>query len=470
MTMKRVIFVAVLVILIAGNISVDAASTASSPAGEPWTLEHVDWYEGSHVGSHVSIAHHPKTGKAYISYYDSVNTALKMAHEVSPGTGNCGPGKAWECETVQSSTSVGKYTSIDVVYVPMNPVILSYTKIGISFYDASAQRLRYAECSESIMQDCTWLVYNVDDSGDVNMSVGQYSSLKFDRDNVPHIAYHIEYTPGLFDYGGFKYATQVGGAAGNCIPEGDWDCEVVDTSEYPQHGTHISLALYAGVSPRIAFYNAKFTGLETATRVSGDCTNSNWECEIIDDGYEDGTGVNHDVGKFASLAYSGMVPLYAYYDATAGKWKYAAYNSTFDGNCTNSLYDCYQGDSIGMISGEGHLGLSLAVDGQGLPVIVYMKVYTDGVKKLRVARPASAFGLEYGNCGDVPPGNLFQYWQCQTIDPGASYADEAEFAAVSVNPAGLATIAYSEYNSRDSELYLKVARQHFAVYLPFIKK
>ncbi len=52
----------------------------------------------------------------------------------------------------------------------------------------------------------------------------------------------------------------------------------------------------------------------------------------------------------------------------------------------------------------------------------------------------------------------------------ATYADAAEYAAVSVSPAGLATVAYSEHNKYDDEYYLKVAQQHYTVNLPQIMK
>jgi len=77
-------FICILVfILLASSINVDAAnlSASSLAANEPWSLEYVDRDEGAGVGTHVSIAHHPKTGAAYISYYDAKNGDLWMAHE-----------------------------------------------------------------------------------------------------------------------------------------------------------------------------------------------------------------------------------------------------------------------------------------------------------------------------------------------------------------------------------------------------
>ena len=140
------------------------------------------------------------------------------------------------------------------------------------------------------------------------------------------------------------------------------------------------------------------------------------------------------------------------------------------GNCDADFeWSCYFLDIVE--KPLGHIGLSLAVDGQGYPIIAYMDASEDvAPKNLKIARPAPAYGLEVGNCGDVPPGELFQYWQCSFIDTGNAYVDEAGYAAVSVNPAGLVTIAYSECNSYDDESYLKVAEQYFTINLPLISK
>ena len=111
---KRIFFIFFVLILLAGSIKVDAASTlaANPPANEPWTTEHVDWYPGSGVGTNVSIAHHPTTGIAYISYYDYLNNELWMAHEVDPGTGDCHNNDDWDCQLIDSDGDVGKYNSI----------------------------------------------------------------------------------------------------------------------------------------------------------------------------------------------------------------------------------------------------------------------------------------------------------------------------------------------------------------------
>jgi len=455
---RWIILIYIVALLFVTTLPVSAAEIEGSGASQPWKFEYVDWYEGSNVGTHVSIARHPLSGKLYISYYDSVNTALKMAHEVSLGTGNCGKNNSWMCETVDKDYDVGKYSSIDVVYIYTSNPILNHTKIGISFYDETKQRLRYATCNSGGLYTCKWQVYNVDDSSNEMVSIGQYSSLKFDSGNVPHIAY---YSQGPLFVSAVKYATYTGEGTGNCIEGGSWDCETIDSSAIaPDHGSHPSLDFPSGIKPSIAFYNAELGALELAIPGTVNaCSNPNWMCTTIDD--------NGDVGQYASLVYGHDPRMFAYYDATHLTVKYAEYVGS-GGNCTHSAYNCYAVDTVGAYSGTMD-PIFIDKDTEGKPIIAYMQSEEQGPTNLKIARPASSYGLLIGNCGDVPPGYLLLYWQCTNLDNGNSYADEAAFVAVSVSPSGLTDIAYSEYNNRDNEYYLKVARQQFGVYLPFIQ-
>ena len=64
---------------------------------------------------------------------------------------------------------------------------------------------------------------------------------------------------------------------------------------------------------------------------------------------------------------------------------------------------------------------------------------------------------------------MFLIWTCKTLD---SYGDTdmAEYVGVSLNPAGLATVAYSVDFHLDDQTFLRVAEQHFKIYLPLINK
>jgi len=471
MKIKRFLGVIAAFALILGTVSVNAAAPNALPANEPWVLSHVDWYQDAHLGAYTSIAHHPRSGRAYISYYDDVNTALKMAHEVAAGTGNCGPGNSWWCEIVQSSTSVGRYSSIAVAYVALDPPILSYTKIGISYYDASKQRLRYAQCVLHIGDSaCEWIAYNVDDSGEAEESYGRFSSLAFDSNAVPHIAYNWAWDFDLPnpDISGVKYASYVGEGTGNCIPDGSWDCTAVSLSmNYMDDGANCSLDFNFNDVAVISFYKADISALVMAVHQPGDGSicNNNWNCYLVDN--------SSDVGRFSSLhaqKYIGDASRIAYYDSVHKQVKFAEFVGT-GGNCTSNAFDCYTVDTTAEVYPTNFDPISMDVDAQGYPIIAFMNSSTESSPDyIEVARPAIAYGLPWGNCGDVRDGEMFQYWTCRTVDPPDSNINKGSFLSVDVAPSGLAAIAYAEQDLQRDGLYLKVAQQRFGVYLPMIKR
>jgi hypothetical protein len=461
MKTRRVLFAAVLLVFLTSLASVDPATTSGNTATEPWKQEYVDSAALSHVGTHVAIAHHPITGKAYISYYDAENTALKLAYQVTPGAGNCGPENNWQCDFIDSAYNVGQYSSIDVTArIEYGGYI---TKVGISYYDATKQRLRYAQGFPEL-GTLSWTISNVDDSPYEYESVGTFSTIKFDVNHDPQIAYHAE-VPSL-NYGFLKYASYAGPGIGTCLEGGDWDCEFVGHSTTDaSYGSYASMDIDMSGYITIAFYaNGDVVRAVHEMVAYPSCDNNDWACQTID--------FSHDVGRYVSFHGRQSVAdatRLVYYDLTAGVIKYAEFVG-WDGNCdADGEWSCYVVDVVG--KPPGHIGLSLAVDSQGYPIIAYMDASEEmGPANLKIARPAPAYGLEYGNCGDVPPGELFQYWYCSSIDNGNAYVDEADYAAVSVNPVGLATIAYSEFNSYDVEEYLKIARQYVTINLPLIGK
>lgn len=472
MNIKRFLGIFLAFSLILGTVSVNAAPQSTSIADELWVLAHVDWYEDAHVGAYASITHHPRTGRAYISYYDENATALKMAHEVTAGTGNCGPGNTWQCETVESGGSVGRYSSIAVTYVSLSPPILSYTKIGISFYNASKQSLRYAQCILHLTDStCAWEFNNVDDSGLVNEYLGKHSSLVFDAEGIPHIAYAYAWDQvnAWEDLSGVKYASYHGAGTGNCIPDGSWDCQFVDLGYNSlEFGVQLSLDFNMLGWPIISYYEAEKSALGLAIGSAGEgpeCENEEWSCYVVDN--------SHDVGRFSSLRAQKNINdkhMIAYYDSTQKAVMFAEYVGS-GGNCTSPLFDCYAVDQTPALYPVNFDPISMDIDAQGYPIIAYMNSVTEtSPDYIKVARPAAAYGLDHGNCGDVREGDLWQYWTCRTVDPPQSNINKGAFVSVDVAPSGLAAIAYSEQDLQGDGLYLKVAQQRYGVYLPMIRK
>ena len=111
------------------------------------------------------------------------------------------------------------------------------------------------------------------------------------------------------------------------------------------------------------------------------------------------------------------------------------------------------------------LGISIALDAAGYPIIAYQGQYNT----LKLARPLDALGLPpgAGNCG--PEVGLFRTWFCETLDqflqtPNPRFGD---YAAIAVNGSGLATIAYQGF-VRSTTGNLKVAWQRAQVFLPLV--
>ncbi len=471
MKIKASVFCILAFILLVGSINADAANVtiSGSPANEPWTKELVDAYDGAQVGTHVAIAHHPKTGATYISYHDAENGDLWMAYEVTPGKGNCPNNDDWQCVLVDDSDdNVGRYSSIDVTYVEGSSPSLSYTKIGIAYYNATKRSLKYAECIKTLVNPPTWTKYAVDAPGFSTESRGAYISMKFDNYNKPAIGYHARNSANSI-YGAVKVARYVESGGTGCNGGSPtWSCEIVDRiiddPNNTTHGSYVSIDFhYTGVL-FVAFFNSENNSLDYAwKRNDGTCSNPEWYCSTIDQG----PGRGKHISLHANDSINDAIKI-AYYDQSAGKIRYAERINTGDGNCTNPFFNCYAIDTVG--TPIGNYGLSMAIDRQGYPIIAYLDVSDDlAPAGLKIARPALAYGVGIGNCGDQLPGDLFQYWTCTGIDNGGAYSDEAEFVGVSVSPAGLATVAYSEYNNDADESYLKVAKQHYTIYLPVIK-
>ena len=468
MKVNRNIIIIIVSIFCMGVLNINAAMSAALPANEPWTIELLDETASNYYpGRYVSIAHHPITGAAYVSYYE--DGYLSVAYEVEPGTGNC-DNPDWNCRAVDYSNDVGMYSSIDVTWVPLIPAFLSYTKVGISYYDSEQKSLKYAEYRST---DPDWVIQEVDDSSlDANIR-GTFSSLKFTSNAVPMIGYHYFSSLPTPGFGGVKIAQYNSSGTGTgCAGEDgvNWDCWTIDSkSGYPDYGTHVSLDVDYGDTVQLAFYdsyNSELVWAYYAGFTTSPCANSVWNCSTLD-----GAGA---VGRFVSLHAPDNNTdklRFAYLDETTSwnKIKYAVMVGS-GGNCTNAAFDCFDVDTIG--DPVGNVGLDITVDKQGYPIIAYMDAYSSiSATKLKIARPAAAYGNSDGNCGEEPPGDLFLYWQCETIDKGyQDIVNEGAFAAVSVSPSGLATIAYYEEDEYNMLGRLKVAQQHYIAFLPLIVK
>ena len=207
-----------------------AVSASSSPAANArWFIDEID--TPGDTGQFPSVAINPLNDTTYVSYYDAANKTLRMAMNRGFGVGNCGPDNSWLCQTVDSTYGVGQYSSIAV-----HP---SSGEIGISYYDATNGRLKYAH--GKICATCSWSIDTIDQPLLFPTdNKGKYSSLKFNSSGVPYIAYYFEITSGVDSLMVAHYK----GSSGNCgvgAQSGKWQCDIIQTGEGAadniRHGT-----------------------------------------------------------------------------------------------------------------------------------------------------------------------------------------------------------------------------------------
>jgi hypothetical protein len=450
-------------------LQLTVASASNQAAASPWFVSWADKMTSADIGAYPAVAYSPVDGLPYISYYDAVNGHLMLASPWLSGSSNCGVGGNWWCRVVDgdgsngsSNDNVGTYSSIAFW---KSSSLAGYWKLGIAYYDSTGYgSLKYAVYSQNgILTRPNWSFVTISE-GSIFYQPGTYTSLKYTPDGTAKIAY---YAYSSFSNIGYLELATSGVSGGNCgvgTNAGKWQCDMVDSGSGTGVGKYASLDLRYDGALYIAYYDTVNKDLKYAwySGIGGTC-GTGYVCSTVDS-----TG---DVGMYASMSAPKSatdLPQIAYYDNTKGKLKYAIVSGSCGGAwCFNNI------DSIGA-GILGHVGISMAVDKNGIPTIAYENAYDDKAPSmLKIARPASAVGQFIGNCGDVPPGMLFQYWQCDTLDTagyGQGYVNVAAYTSVAVSSSGLATIVYFEtddYNLRNS---LKVAYQRLQSYLPLIIK
>lgn len=481
MNRKLFLFISLIVLLAlvlsaSGTALASPSVSSTSPATSPWFVGWADKTTSANVGSYPSIAYSPVDGLPYISYYDSVNGNLMLASPASGG--NCGPNNSWWCRVVDGDSSSSGKTNGDVGQFSSIAFWKGVTswKLGISYHNATSRALKVAVWTQTLLSG-SWTISTIasTDSSHSGNDVGAHTSLKFTSGGTPYIAYYSHiYSTGLSNYIGSLYIAQPVASGGTCgvgADVGKWDCDLVDFQTGTGMGQYASLGLGYNNVAYMSYYDASGANLRYAHYAgpgAGNCyAGSDYDCLAID--------LIGEVGISSSLTAprsSTDIPRIAYYDKTNGYLKYA-FPSGSGANCGSGAWFCGMVDSIGagIIS---HVGISMALDENGSPIIAYENAVDDlAPSRLNIARPAAAVDLLIGNCGTVPPGYLFMYWQCDTVDNaayGLGYVNVAAYTSVAVSPNGLATIAYLETDDYNTTTYLKIAYQRFQVFLPLIKR
>ncbi len=326
-----------LVILLAAFCMV---SLAGVQAGEVWDKTTID--TTGNVGLYASMAINATAGtNPWISYWDASNGNLKLAYIVDG---------AWQIVPIDESVnSVGKFSSIALgsiagVDIPQ-----------ISYYDASAQELKYAIMLFGIHNE------TVDSGGDV----GMYSSICLDNNQYPIIAYYNATAHRL------KMARDGGGGWG--ISTIDWGYQ----GSGPDHdvGQYCSVA-WAGMGwdPGqgdgwvCSYYDATGHYLKFAHQ------GAVWvEAQVVD-----GSGVSDDVGQYSSVKVDSAGRAHiSYYDATRSALMYASQDQYGGTN-----WDIVTVDNLGDVGKYTNLVLEYGYSGPAHPRISY---YDDTNKRIKYA-------------------------------------------------------------------------------------
>jgi hypothetical protein len=298
---------------------------------------------------------------------------------------------------------------------------------------------------------CAWDKVTVLSPDSPDVSIGLYSSFKFDSTGNAAIAFFSYKSSNLTNRLLYGYQVPSGGNCGEGSATGLWEC---DEAAYGSgEARYASLDFSYDDIPYIAFYSPQEGDLGLVY-LGGMCgPELGWTCLDLD-GYD-----GSDVGLYPSLIapqYPSDLYRVAYHDKTNGHLKY------YDPDWGPLVVD-EMGTSI------SPMGISMAMDNEGYPVIAYQRIETEfSPPELRIARPYLEFPDEpYGNCGDLPPDYLFQYWLCSSLDNGGQYTEEADFAAIAINSHSMVGIAYSEYDSGYDVTSLKFIYQTlFYTFMP----
>lgn len=291
--------------------------------------------EGAHISTKADSA-----GNVKISYLDVDNHDLKYSFWWLDTDLSDGDQSAWRHATVDSSGSVGYFTSLALTSLG-NPRIAYYS--SENSWGGATQDLKYAYCNSNCETASNWGTVTIDSTGDT----GGFTSIGLDFDGNPRITYYD------FTNRDLKYAFCNAGAA--CNDSGNWRIVTIDSTGYV--GQFTSLALDPNTAmPRVSYYDYSNGDLKYALCDAGHpnppdgtgCENpANWTKTTLDS--------SGDVGTYTSLVLdptTGYARI-SYYDLGSMDLKIAFYGQLASSNlgpaqslagpayCTSWQTTCY---------------------------------------------------------------------------------------------------------------------------------
>jgi Zn-dependent metalloprotease len=226
-----------------------------------WACDLIDSPTGTGAGAgrFASLALN-ESDQPRIAYWHTeahpLGSTLNFAQYLGGG-GNCGPGNAWQCDTIDNVATLasesGPLVSLQVRQG------LSKETAYIAYYEANNDVLKYASSDAAGSGNCgpdnNWSCVKIDDVGASSEPMG--ASLAVDGMG-PVIAYHD-----VDDGDVLKVAQPIfrlGLPSGNCGPmQGSypsWQCSTVDNSYDSDVGSYPAVVLGADHLATIAYHNA----------------------------------------------------------------------------------------------------------------------------------------------------------------------------------------------------------------------
>ena len=407
--------------------------------------------------SRISVGIDAYTKAPMVVYYDWDEDLLMDAVYRGPGfPGNCGSDNSWYYSSVGSGYLAGKYNDVAYFY----NAYTNYRRTGFFLYDEGQNTLEYVEryaSDQTVGQTQTRIIDLDPFCLEEDCAITSAVSLVYDDYGHAHAVAVID--TAMMDH--LLYFHNLGGPGGNCDLYGGSDYwEFQSVMMEANAAIDPSLTILPPESPRIAYYRPADSSLRYAypTTSPDNCGSgdSYWRCIEIDD-----TG---STGNYPSIAFGGALHI-AYFNAQTGYLWLAKYVSS-GGNCgldgASNRWQCDAIDNV-YITPLKH-GISLVMDGTE-PVIAYMDANDGDYTELKLAQRVQRAGLTHGNCG---PGDIFQTWDCRTLDQGP-YSLGAE-VDMYISLSGGLFIGYLEENYDAYETHLLAARQYYQLRLPLIRK
>jgi hypothetical protein len=223
---------------------------------------------------------------------------------------------------------------------------------------------------ENLPSDVTVAVTVVDEGG----FTGQYSSLAFDSNNIPHIIYYSLCQKDNSQRGCLKHAS--------ADPDtGKWKTEVIEEGG-PDFGTHNSLVIGNDDQLHVSFYDGARQVLKYARH-----NKINWATYMIDD--------QGDVGTFSSIALD--VSNNAYISYVDGTWHDLKMAIFAGGDVVKRVVDSgFENESQG---GVIDFSTSIKVNLDGEAIIAYINPSNRSVNLARFSPSANTW--EYTKIADV---------------------------------------------------------------------